>query len=460
MYKKYKVYYPSFRMYKCTINFMLKNRDIHLPIIIIGAGIAGIACAKKLQESGKKVTLLEARSRIGGRIDSLKSDSDVFDLGASWIHGIKGNPIWKITQENHIETKIFNYYKSQYFHENGLLFSDQEVQEFESHVEKIEMLLSQTQTISALNAIKEIISSLDYSGSKFSECYLKKILFNFFERIANDPFATNLDQLLANYKNYEGYFEGDEVIFPTGYHQVIDVLSKKLDIKLNVDVKKIICKNDYVKIIDSNNNFYIGSRVVVTVPLGVLQKNHIEFYPLLPNHYANSIKNIGFGSFNKVFFELEQPLSFRLKLPARHISDFYWNDIGCFNILDLSEIYKKPVYLMLFGGKQSEFIDNSTNNQIYQFIYNSLKKQFGSIPHKPKKLIITRWGSDAYSYGSFSFPSLKHTDDLVKVLHKPIREQIFFAGEHCSLKYAGTVHGAYLNGNEIAEKILGIVSPI
>ena len=51
---------------------MQKNSDINLPILIIGAGIAGIACAKKLQEKGEKVIVLEAKPRIGGRINSKK----------------------------------------------------------------------------------------------------------------------------------------------------------------------------------------------------------------------------------------------------------------------------------------------------------------------------------------------------------------------------------------------------
>ena len=437
---------------------MLNDSDINLPILIIGAGIAGIACAQKLQENGKKVIILEARSRIGGRIESKKIGSDFFDLGASWIHGIDNNPIWDITQKNHIGTTVFNYDNSTYFHKNGQVFSDKEAQEFESYINKIDNLLSHTQKISALDAIKEIIFSLHYSGNIFSENYLKKLLLSFFERIANDPFATNLNLLSANYKNYEGYFEGDEVVFPKGYYQVIEALSKNLEIKVNVDVKKINYENDHIKILDCDNKTYWGSRVVVTVPLGILKKNHIEFYPPLASDYIHSIQKIGFGSFNKVFFELERPLTFRLENSAENISDFYWNDSGCFNILDLSKIYQKPIYLMLFGGDISDFIDSSTDSEVSDFVFRSLQKQFDKIPNTPKKIIVTRWGVDPYSYGSFSFPSLNHSDDIVKILHKPIKKRVFFAGEHCSLKYAGTVHGAYLSGYETAQEILKQIS--
>lgn len=434
--------------------FMQNNNDINLPILIIGAGIAGIACAKKLQENGQKVIVLEAKSSIGGRINSRKIDSDVFDLGASWIHGIDDNPIWAITQENSIDTTIFNYDNSRYFHENGQLFSEKESQEFEFYIDKIEKSLYQTQKISALDAIEEIIFSFTYLGNTFSENYLKKLLLSFFERVANDPFATNLDLLSSNYQNYEGYFQGNEVVFPKGYYQVIESISKNIEIKLNIDITTIRYKNNYVELIDYKDNVYLGSRVVLSVPLGILKKNHIAFHPPLPSDYIHSIQSIGFGSFNKVFFELEQPLLFRSKSSGENISDFYWNDADCFNILDLSKIYQKPTYLMLFGGDKSNFIDNSTDTEVSDFVFGSLQKQFDGIPSKAQKIIVTRWGADPYSCGSFSFPSLHHSDDLVKILHKPIQKIIFFAGEHCSLKYAGTVHGAYLSGDAAAEQIL------
>ena len=433
---------------------MQNNLNTDLPILIVGAGISGIACAKKLQEKGEKVIVLEARSSIGGRINSKKIDLEIFDLGASWIHGIEDNPIWDISQKNNIETTIFNYDQSRYFHENGKLFSEKEVQEFEFYIDKIQKILHQTQKISALDAIQEIILSLSYTDTTFSVKTLQKLLLSFFERIANDPYATDLDLLSAHYQKYEGYFQGDEVVFPKGYTQIIEIISKNIEIQLNINIKKIIDQKDYVQLIDSNDNVYFGSHVVVTVPLGVLKENCIEFHPPLSPDYIHSIREIGFGSFNKVFFELEQPLPFRLKNSTEIMSDFYWNDTDCFNILDLSKIYQKPIYLMLFGGNKSNFIDNSTDEDISDFVFSSLQRQFDGIEPKPKKFIVTRWGVDPFSFGSFSFPSLKHSHDLVKILQKPIGERIFFAGEHCNLKYGGTVHGAYLSGCEVAEKIL------
>lgn len=436
---------------------MLKTQGNLLPIIVIGAGISGLSCAKKLQEAGKNVIVLEAKDRIGGRLHSMKNKDDVFDLGASWIHGIENNPIWDIAQKNNIETAVFNYVDSDFFHENGQPFTIQEKKEFESYIEQIEEKLTEATDVSALVSLREILNTLEMESKSFSPNHLKHLIFSFFEKYANDPYATDLYGLFSQYQKYEGYFEGDEVIFPLGYSQILSDISGDIDIniKTNSAVKKILYDKDVVKVIDHNNTEYLASKVVVSVPLGVLKNKSIEFSPQLPEQHQYAIDAVGFGSFNKIFFELDESLDLQKNSDAN--SFYYWVGNTWYNVLDLSKIYKKPVYLLLFGGKLSEFVDNATNKEVWDFIYKNLNTSLKKLPNKPKRIFITRWGADEFSYGSFSFPSIYHNEGLVATLNESIDDRIFFTGEHCSLEYAGTVHGAHMNGLETADEIEAVL---
>ncbi len=72
---------------------------------MIGAGIAGLAAARRLHDEGVRVTVLEARDGVGGRVRSHRTAGGAtFDLGASWIHGVKGNPIAALARDLGIPT--------------------------------------------------------------------------------------------------------------------------------------------------------------------------------------------------------------------------------------------------------------------------------------------------------------------------------------------------------------------
>lgn len=83
--------------------FRINDHSIY-DVIIVGAGISGLAAADYLIAHGKNVLLLEATNRTGGRILSLPYYDYALDLGASWIHGIKNNPIAKIANELNLKT--------------------------------------------------------------------------------------------------------------------------------------------------------------------------------------------------------------------------------------------------------------------------------------------------------------------------------------------------------------------
>lgn len=74
-----------------------KSKTNHHKVIIIGAGIAGLSAATALLANGiNDFKILEARNRIGGRIISIELGSQRIELGANWIHGVLGNPIFEL----------------------------------------------------------------------------------------------------------------------------------------------------------------------------------------------------------------------------------------------------------------------------------------------------------------------------------------------------------------------------
>ncbi|MBK8630796.1 MAG: FAD-dependent oxidoreductase [Sphingomonadales bacterium] len=67
----------------------MMQQDRQADVLVIGAGLSGLAAARALMQAGQSVILLEARDRTGGRIHS----EGGFDYGAHWIHGTEGNPL-------------------------------------------------------------------------------------------------------------------------------------------------------------------------------------------------------------------------------------------------------------------------------------------------------------------------------------------------------------------------------
>ncbi|XP_066253757.1 lysine-specific histone demethylase 1A [Euwallacea similis] len=72
-------------------------------VIVIGAGIAGLAAAQQLQQFGLEVIVLEARDRVGGRIATFRKGSYIADLGAMVVTGLGGNPVTTLSKQIDME---------------------------------------------------------------------------------------------------------------------------------------------------------------------------------------------------------------------------------------------------------------------------------------------------------------------------------------------------------------------
>ena len=106
-------------------------------IIVIGAGIAGLSAAHRLTAEGFRVTVLEGRDRIGGRVWTDTSLGTPVDLGASWIHGIRRNPLTALANQAGISTVATDFDALALYDIDGSVLNDDDLDKLAEVFERV-----------------------------------------------------------------------------------------------------------------------------------------------------------------------------------------------------------------------------------------------------------------------------------------------------------------------------------
>lgn len=341
----------------------LAASSVPVHIVVIGAGLAGLACARMLRDAGFHVTIIEGRNRTGGRIYTGRTFDTRIDLGAAWLHGLEGNPLAEFALANLPDLKMYknNDQAILLYDRSGALIEPNVV--FESYMKFTQLLetlqaefnpenkdtdadanaadnfeswkRTQPKVAESLQeALKKLYAkhaSLHYTSAQ------EKTVMNFMFSQLESLQGTSMNNLNARDYAHGIEYDGGDNIVHSGFQNVTMMLAQGLDnLHLGHKVERVEYKTKrkseapaaaaassaasssapkatlqslpQVRVFTEKNSLapIDCHGVVVTSSIGVLQAGMTRFVPELPAWKQDSIRNIGSGLFNKCVLRFDK----------------------------------------------------------------------------------------------------------------------------------------------------------
>lgn len=416
-------------------------------VIIIGAGAAGISCARNLLLNGKRVMILEARNRIGGRVYDIQTETmGELHTGASWLHH-KG--------KKHILQGLLDTFKVKYFKEDSLESNETMV------IYTDEGKLSEDANKKFTKILMELPRNIRKYGIKYPSLTVTEVvhliakkykydigLINALITRAFEHCSMNADVMLA--KEFDGW-EPNGLFVKDGFGKLLHNMASGLDIKLNSVVKTIRQKKTNVTV-TTNRATYTSDFIVSTIPTGVLQSGYVKFIPGLPKEKLDALKRLDPGNHEKIFLKFPtvfwdkdvEVFQYAAKEHRGVCSQWY-------NILLKAE-NKKILYANI-SGPDIEYAKKS-NYELKKISMNILRKIFGPDIPEPEDIYVSRWSLDKYTLGGpYAHPKDNGTMEDLSTIGKPFGK-IHFGGVDTSKDETETVEAAVLSGLRTSNEIL------
>lgn len=433
--------------------------------IIIGGGSAGIAAAYKILESSRTATvrILEATNGYGGRAktDTKSIPGLAFDKGCVYIQDPKNplNPWPKIAgqlgftlvEEKDEEYKLridrgdgFETVDSTNFPEINLIVAD-----IETQYEASKEFPNQTVTTEpdVLTEDNEFALALSPYGPFTESTQPWNYLAADRAREAKGDWGNNLfvEQGLGNL--VKAYGEKLKPTFGARFEQTFKA------------VKEVIYNADKVTVVDSSGKRFVCDACIVTVPVSVIAADSIRFTPALPAAYTTALEALQLGSYKKLAVELRA-----LPGDIADNTNYYMYNAEPNGIWQFyrESFFPKNVLVVHTSGDFAAALDGMTDRAVFDLFKETFTQAYADDePEFTAKYGITQWSNDNYALGAYSFtgPIGRNRDkrtalDARKQMAKPIDNKVYFAGEAYNIKAYGTLHGAYVDGQDTAEDML------
>jgi monoamine oxidase len=404
-------------------------------VVVIGAGTSGLSAAKALKNKGYSVVVIEADSHVGGRCITDNSIFDTpFDLGGSWLHSATINPLARIAEENGVglHKKEWDW---DWVHANGVNLTPDEVKDYSRYVE---VMWETTNKSGADKEDRSVEQAL--LPSQWKNIAKNQIA----PMLAGDPDVTSAADVYQ-FANAEG-----DWLVEGGLGAFIKDLHSDVDVVVNCPATKIDYSGQGVQV-ETPLGSIDAKYAVLTVSTGVLAAEQIKFIPELPNSKLEAINLLPTGLLNKIGLEFDPAWQ---GAHQGQSADYLVGD-GDFCTIEFG-FFDSNLAVGFTAGRFAEQLEKEGPHAATNFCVDGLKAIFGNdITKYIRKTTETAWKSNTNTHGSYSY-AVPGGFGARLTLAETLSDRLFFAGEATMPNTQATVHGAYLSGIEVADKISAI----
>ncbi|KAK1705205.1 flavin containing amine oxidoreductase [Colletotrichum tamarilloi] len=482
-----------------------------LDTIVIGAGWSGAVAARELASKGRKVLVLEARDRIGGRASTwVKGDAKI-DVGCSWIHGYKeGNPARYIAQDFGVAAHLPKAAEGVIYGPTGRL-SSSNADNLRASLGAAQASLKlphpapspSTSLASALLADNSALFSASASPDPSSDVNQtspadptqvatqpasgssQKDLAAGLARSLEIPLGLKLEKASLKWAGWETTtsFGGSDAAPEGGYEALVkqvldDAKANGTEVKLSTIITEISQSQDGVIIVDAKGNKFTAKTAISTIPLGTLKTlPESTFNPALPPRLQEVIKGTHVGVLEKLLLqyqtawwpEADKAGSYTfLPTSTKPVTEsstpaeiFEASTLVCANFAGPSLPGPSPTLLTYLSETPATALLRFDQKEVATAYHKFLVSRFkpSSEPAEPIETNLTNWLTDEFSRGATTTPSIisengERSPLDFKELSRPVWDgRLGFAGEHTEMENRGSVAGAVVSGYREAERV-------